>query len=126
MSAQEWTNTYNEAYRRIEAFLNRGESVIDDSANFTRELREHLRGIAQRYDACTLVIYVDIPFSLAQRRWQENRQTAVRADVRDEDFAHVLEQFEPPTEDEQVLRYDGTISVEEWIGSTFFREQKEP
>jgi predicted kinase len=125
LSAEEWTNTYNEAYHRIGAFLNRGESVIDDSANFTRELREHLRDLAQRYDACTMVIYVDIPFSEAQRRWQENRQTAVRADVRDEDFAHVLEHFEPPTEDEQVLRYDGTIPVEEWIGLIFFRETKE-
>jgi predicted kinase len=119
LSAEEWTNTYNEAYRRIEAFLSRGESVIDDSGNFTRELREHLRTIAQRYGACTMIIYVDISLSEAQRRWQENRQTAVRADVRDEDFAYALEHFEPPTEDEQALRYDGTIPVEEWIGLTF-------
>src|SRR5581483_8500610 len=74
LSAEEWTNTYNEAYRRIGAFLSRGESVIDDSVNFTKEVREHLRNLAQRYDACTIVIYVDIPFSEAHRRWQENRQ----------------------------------------------------
>jgi adenylylsulfate kinase-like enzyme len=40
LSPEEWTNTYQEAYRRIAASLKRGESVIDDSANFTRELRQ--------------------------------------------------------------------------------------
>jgi predicted kinase len=122
LSAEEWTKTYNEAYRRIDAFLSQGESVIDDSVNFTRELRDRLHAIAQRRDACTIVIYVDVSLSEAQRRWQENRQTAVRADVRDDDFAHVLEHFEPPTEDEQMLRYDGILPVEEWIGLTFFHQ----
>ena len=61
------------------------------------------------------MIYVDIPFSEVQRRRQENRQTRVRADVRDSDFAHVIAQFEPPTEGRNVLRYDGSISLEKWI-----------
>jgi predicted kinase len=119
LSPEEWTNTYNEAYRRIGIHLNRGESVVDDSVNFTKNLRDRLQAIARRYDAHSAVIYIDVSLSEAQRRWQENRQTLVRADVRDDDFAHIIEHFEPPTEDEQMLRYDGSISVEEWVSLTF-------
>jgi predicted kinase len=119
MSAEEWTETYNEAYRRIGLVLSRGKSVLDDSVNFTKDLRDRLRALAGRYGASTTVISVDIPLPEAQRRWQENRQTRVRANVRDSDFAYVVEQFEPPTDDENVLRYDGSISLEEWIRLTF-------
>ena len=125
MSEEEWTKTYNEAYRRIGIHLSRGEGVVDDSVNFTKGLRDRLRAIAQRYDAHSAVIYIDISLTEAQRRWQENRQTLVRADVRDDDFAQVVEYFEPPTEDEQMLRYDGSISVEEWISLNFPSEAKE-
>ncbi len=115
MSPEEWSRTYDEAYRRLGLILSQGKSVMDDSANFTKHLRDRLRALAESYGAHTMVIYVDIPFSEVQRRRQENRQTRVRADVRDSDFAHVIAQFEPPTEDENVLRYDGSISLEKWI-----------
>ena len=115
MSPEEWTKTYDEAYRRLGLVLSQRKSALDDSTNFTKHLRDHLRALAERYDAHTMVIYVDIPFSDARRRWQENRQTRVRDDVRDSDFAYVVAQFEPPTEDENVLRYDGSIPLEKWI-----------
>ncbi len=125
LSEEEWKNTYNEAYRRIGIHLSRGESVVDDSVNFTKELRDRLRAIAQRYDAHSAVIYIDIPLTEVQRRWQENRQTLERGDVRDDDFAQVVEYFEPPTGDEQTLRYDGSIPIEEWISMNFLSEAKE-
>jgi predicted kinase len=37
MSSEDWAKTYQEAYQRIAAFLSQSESVVDDSANFTRE-----------------------------------------------------------------------------------------
>ena len=123
MSPEEWTRTYDEAYRRLDLILSQGKSAIDDSVNFTKHLRDHLRALAESYGAHTTVIYVDIPFSEIQRRRQENRQTRVRADVRDSDFAYVVEQFEPPTEEENVLRYDGSISLEKWIPLTFSRRE---
>jgi predicted kinase len=74
-----------------------------------------LRAIAKNYSVNTTVIYVDVPLSEVRRRWLENRQTGMRADVRDSDFANVVEHFEVPTEDENVLRYDGTIPGAAWI-----------
>lgn len=119
MSSEEWEATYQEAYRRIASCLRQGESVVDDSTNFTRTQRDRLRSIAEQHQARTQVIFVDIPVSEARRRWQENRQTARREDVRDEDFAYVLHHFVSPTEDEQVLRYDGTVQAREWVRLMF-------
>jgi predicted kinase len=121
---EEWTKTYDEAYRRLGLVLCQGKSALDDSTNFTKHLRDHLRALAESYNARTMVIYVDIPVSEVRLRWQKNRQTRVRADVRDSDFAYVVEQFEPPTEDENVLRYDGSISLEKWISLTFSERER--
>ena len=87
--------------------------MVDDSANFTREQRDRLRAIAKKYDAFSLVIFVDTPLSEARRRWQENRRIGMRGDVRDDDFAYVVQHFEPPAADENVLRFSGMISPEE-------------
>ena len=119
LSPEEWMDVYNEAYRRIDALLSQGKSVLDDNANFTREQRDHLRAIAANYHVPTTVIYVTTSLSEVRRRWQENRQTKVRSDVRDEDFAQVVDSFEAPTDDEHVVRYDGVMPIEEWIRSVF-------
>lgn len=119
LSPEESANTYHEAYRRIDADLGAGESVIDDSVNFTRRLRDQLRNIAQRRGARAVVVFVDVALDEARRRWRENRQTAVRDDVRDADFAHVADHFDPPQVDEEVLRYDGTVPLDVWIDHTF-------
>ena len=115
LSPEEWTDVYNEAYRRTDALLSQGKSVVDDNANFTREQRDHLRAIATNYHVPTTVIYVTTSLVEVRRRWQENRQTKVRGDVRDEDFAQVVDSFEAPTNDEHVECYDGVMTVEEWI-----------
>lgn len=118
MSPEEWTNIYNEAYWRIDLLLSQQKSVVNDSVNYTKELRDRLRAIAEAYHARTVVIYVDIPVAEAQRRWRENRQIAGRIDVQDSDFAEVLDHFEPPTEDEHMVRYDSSVPVEDWISLT--------
>ena len=117
LSPEEWADVYNEAYRRIEALLSQGKSVVDDNANFTRAQRDHLRAIAAKYDVSTMVIYVTTPLAEVRRRWQENRQTRVRSDVRDDDFAQVVDSFEAPTDDEYVVHYDGSMGVEEWLNT---------
>ncbi len=122
MSPEEWTKTYEEAYQRISTFLEQGKSVVDDSANFTREQRDRLRAIAEQFHAQSYAIFVDVTLVEVQRRWQENRQTAVRNDVRDDDFAQVVENFEPPTENENVLRYDGSMMQGEWIRLNLLRK----
>lgn len=122
LSSEEWTKTYEIAYQRIATFINQGESVVDESANFTREQRDRLRAIAEQYNVQTCVIFVDVSLAEVRRRWQANRQTLERNDVRDDDFAHVIEFFEPPIANENVLLYDGSLMPREWIRLTLLKK----
>lgn len=62
-----------------------------------------------------MVVFSDVPAETSRRRWQANRRTGVRYDVRDDDFLYVVEHFEPPQDDERTLRYDGTEPMGEWV-----------
>lgn len=111
----QWRETYAESYRRVDKALTDGKTVINDTANFTREQRDKLRVIADNHSVPSRVIYVEVPDSLARKRWLDNRVTKKRYDVRDEDFAEVVDNFQTPSEDENLIVYDQSISVDEWI-----------
>ena len=95
ISPDDWDITYAEFYRRIDWLLAAGQSVIADAANFIRAQRDQLRALAEKYYAQSIVIYVNLPAAVVRERWQRNRQSGQRYDVRDEDFAHVLDNFQP-------------------------------
>jgi predicted kinase len=116
---QEWEQTYAEAYRRVDECLRAGQSVVYDETNMLRVQRDQLRTIAAAYDVTTYVLYIATSKAEAQRRWQDNRAAPQRGDVRDDDFAYVISHFEPPTEDEAVIRFDPSFPLEEWIDRTF-------
>ena len=115
ISPEEWDGTYAEAFRRLDAALMAGGSVIFDAASFTRRQRDDLRQIAARHNACARVLWVDVPAAVATARWRRNRETGERYDVRDDDFAQVVERFEPPAPDEDALRYDQSLPLDVWI-----------
>ena len=119
ISEQDWDITYQEAYRRIDSFLAQGKSVIYDAPSFTKEQRDQLRAIAHRHGLPAKVIFVDVPQRVARERWLQNRGTGNRFDVRDNDFAQVVDNFQPPTDEEDVMRYDQTLPVSEWVHQVF-------
>src|SRR5438093_426031 len=43
----------------------------------------------------------------------------------EDDFALVADNFEPPTDDENVVRYDGSTPLDTWIDQTFSDPQAE-
>jgi predicted kinase len=119
ISEEDWDKTYQEAYRRIESFLAQGKSVIYDAPSFTKEQRNQLRAIAHRYGLPTKVIFVDVPEHVVRERWLQNRRTGNRFDVRDDDFAQVVNNFQPPTNEEDVISYDQTLPLNDWIHQDF-------
>jgi predicted kinase len=119
ISPVEWDRTYNEAYKRLEDALNSRQTVIFEGANYTKELRNRLRAIADRQDAITQVIFVEISMSEARQRLLDNRKTQQRHDVRDDNFALVATDFELPTKDERVIHYYQSHPLEEWISQNF-------
>lgn len=119
ITTREWAATYREAYRRLEALLCAGNTVVYDAVNYRRVQRDQLRRIARRCDVAAQVIFVSTPAKHARRRLEGNRVQVVRVDVRDEDFAEVASRFEPPTADEHVLHYNGMEPSELWLPQHF-------
>ncbi len=119
ISPEEWQAAYSEFHRRTARQLRQGKTVICDAASFTRAQRDVLRGLAAEAGAHASVIYVHASREVATARWWQNRQQPSRTDVRDENFAYVLDNFEPPASDEDVLLFDGSSSIDEWVRANF-------
>ena len=115
ISVKDWKITYRMSYDMVDQALKAGKTVINDSTNFTREQRDKLREIANKYSVPSKVIYVNIPEKTARERWKQNRNTKARYDVKDEDFAEVTNNFQIPTADENGIYYDQTSPIDEWI-----------
>ncbi len=118
--SEQWDRTYTEAYRQVDMFLAARHDVLFDAANFTRAQRDFQRTIADKHAAQSLVIYVEVPLMEVRRRWLVNRSTKQRHDVRDENFAHVVDCFEPPTTEEPFISYNQAQPLDEWIQQHFF------
>ena len=118
ISPQQWEETYREMYTRVREALSKGESVVLDSPSFNKEQRREVEAIASACQAASCIVYVKVPASEVTRRWQDNRRTGERHDVRDDNFELGLANFEPPDESEKPLVYDQSTSPEEWVRST--------
>lgn len=121
IAQDDWDKTYAEGFEELEMHLREGRSVLFDDANFSRAQRDYVRALAAKYNVATWVIYVDISAAEARDRLLRNRKTHQRYDVRDDDFAYGVTNFEPPTSDEHVLLYHPGKPVDEWIEQTFLR-----
>lgn len=100
-----WAETYRLAYQRAGEALSSGQDVVFDATNYSHAQRDILRMSANRQGADSAVIFVDIPEEECRSRWQANRRTGDRYDVRDEDFQRVVDRFDPPTPDERVILF---------------------
>ena len=111
---QEWDKTYDVVYKRLMQLLSQGKTVIYDDCNFTKKQRDIAKDIAQTQQAQTRVIYVNTSKEEVTKRWQQNRITSHRFDIRDEDFAQVVDNFQAPTQDEGVIIYNCSFPLEKW------------
>lgn len=121
LTRQEWIAAYRAAYQRLDERLRMGQTVLYDATNYRRAQRERARQIAARHSAATFVIHVTTPAAAVQHRRERNRLRPERPDVHDLDLAAVSAQFEPPTPDEHVLRYNGSEPIASWITGTLLK-----
>jgi predicted kinase len=117
LTPTEWDETYRLAFEQLAAALRSGRSAISDAANYTRAQRDQLRALAADAGAASVTLSVDVAAEEARRRWLTNRAAGAsqRNDVRDDDFQHVLDHFEPPAPDEGAIRIDGTTPLDDWL-----------
>jgi predicted kinase len=101
---------YDHLNERTDKLLSEGKNVIFDTNFNHRSDRDLLRQIAAKNNAETVVVWVNTPYEVAKQR-------AVHSDIKRNgyDFSMSEEQFdaiackqEPPTEDENYLKIDGT------------------
>ena len=104
-----------EGYQRSRELLAKGESVIYDNANHTRRNRDRCRRIADQAGARFRLVWVDTPLDAAWQRLLDNRATRVRRDVPDASFRQIVEQFEPPADEPDVIRFQPGMTIDEVI-----------
>jgi predicted kinase len=114
---EQWVSIYEETDKQIEAYLQDGRSIVDDSRNFRQFERVHAKAIAERCGAAFVTIYVAAPEEILRQRLHGNRKNPTRHDLDDKDFEELLTLFEPPTEGEDPFVFNFGDSLEVWIST---------
>ncbi len=112
---EDWDAAYTEAYRRIEAALQQGKTVIFDCANLPYHERANARAIAEKVGVQNVLIYLNVSKEEILRRRSENAETKARGHLDDEMMDTAFKLFEEPTEEEQPILYNQHLNLDEWI-----------
>jgi predicted kinase len=115
ISEEQWSEAFHISLKRVAESLARGQSVVYDSTAFERVTRDQIRAIARQYDASARVVYFTLPVAEANRRRIENQLHPQRHDVSEKGFWELVNSLEPPTADESILIFDGTLDAATWI-----------
>lgn len=101
---------YQQLNAAVDYLLGQGRDVIfDTNFNFLSD-REHLRAIADRRQARTVVIWVNTPKALAKQRAVDdnNMRNGYPARMTAKQFEHIAAKLEIPGKSEKVIKIDGT------------------
>ncbi len=107
-----WITAYRASYRRMEAALAEGRSVVLDATNYRRLHRDLIRAKAARFGAEAIVVRLDVPTADIDARRARNRLTPLRPDVGDDDFSMVQTDMQLPGPDEHPITYSPDMTVE--------------
>lgn len=110
-----WDEIFKQADELIKSYLTQGKNVANEYAWITREWRDRARKVAADGGFETKVIYVNPPEQVIRQRREENSKMNERFHWSDEEFERNFKDFEAPSVDENIIVYDQTIPVEEWI-----------
>lgn len=117
--AEEWARSHGEALRQVGDLLAAGRSVILDDTNCFRFLRDDYRAVAERHGVRTTVIYMGAPLGQILERRRENERTQARASVAEPVFLDLVEKFEIPAADENVLVFPFDAVPDDWVARHF-------
>lgn len=113
--AEGWRYIRDKAQEEVLRLLKEGTSVVYDDNNPKRDHREELRRVATLAEANSFVVYLDTPLDIIRERERENWILQNRHDVEPENFEKVLNDMEPPTDDENVLVFRPDMRVEDFL-----------
>lgn len=107
---QESKQLYDHLNGETDRLLAEGQSVVfDTNFNFYKD-REHLRQIAARHGADTVVIWITTPKGLAQKRAVEDRnlRNGYEFPMPVSAFERMAGNLQPPRENEKIIKIDGS------------------
>jgi len=110
-SKEESRELYDHLNRVADELLAQGKCVIYDTNFNFRSDRDHLRQIAAKNGADTIVIWVTTPRELAERRAtkeSENEDTRIWGNMSLQTFNRMSDNLQQPDDDEKVIQIDGT------------------
>lgn len=113
--AEGWRLIRDLAQEEILIALKLGISVVYDDNNPRKEHREELREVARKAETESFVIYLDTPLDTIRAREKANRTLKDRHDVDLINFEKVLQDLEPPTQDEDVLIFRPQDNIGDFI-----------
>lgn len=99
----EWAHSHQLALQELDKTLESGRSAVIDDTNCFRFLRDNYRGVANRFGAETIVVYLDVPFEVILQRMRENQASPTRPIVTEEVMRDLVDKFERPQSDERVV-----------------------
>ena len=110
-SEQENNRLYELLDKKTEQLLSQGKSVIfDTNFNFHKD-RLMLRNIADKYQAKTVIIWVNTPKDVAKPRALHHThrdKNGYSVTMTEDEFERLSNHLEPPTDDEQPIIIDGS------------------
>ena len=109
-SAEESLQLYDELNLQTEKLLQEGKSVVFDTNFNFRADRDKLRQIAEAANADTQIIWVTVDVDEAKKRAVHSQyiRNGYSASMTEDHFDQIVSKLEPPTEDEKVIKIDGT------------------
>lgn len=110
-----WARAMAEGLDRTRRHLARGEPVVYDTANHTRRNRDRCRRVATQGRAEFRCVWVDVPVEVARGRLLANRDDPRRGDVPDASFWQIVNEFESPIDEPDVVRYQPGMATDALI-----------
>jgi predicted kinase len=109
--------TYETYIAQIKHALQQKKSVIIDTVGYNKKGRDDLKKLAEEYHTKPFIIYVNTPLSIVKERWLKNKQTNERHDVSESEFENIENNFEVPTQEENVIIVTPDMKREEILNS---------
>ena len=109
-SADESRELYEHLNDRTAELLRAGKSVIFDTNFNFRSDRDYLRHIAAENGAETVLIWLTTPVDVAHERaaHSDTTRNGYTVNMTHEMFQNIVSKLEPPTKDENPIKFDGT------------------
>lgn len=115
---QEWEKTHAIAVAWLGQLMASGDDLVVDDTNCYRWIRDRFRWVAERHGYAVRVIFLDLPLEVLQERRRANAVSGERHEIIDPIFESHAADFEPPVDDEDVIRYTGE-DLDAWLAAHF-------